>query len=633
MRGSGGESSVCGIRASGCHACSQLEGGWFKMCNPIGTVCKRTKRHRRSSALVLLWILGTCVLMAVAATSWAQVSVEILKPTMGEKVILKGAAPYPQISLQGVVHIPDHPEKEAEAIIVWQMLIGDYYVMASSMSGEEKDVTLDVPFPDWNGAFGNRVLSAIVNKFQVIGNDRYNGPDGLRVIVLEETEENFEGWIVNSTDPGEQDMVIGQSTEDLEGCTYVIDGYCIHPHKSIPDAGLIFLQPWTSDDPEHWAYWIKRAIRHGNQNGFAHQDKLAALWYIADRAAYYNALLDEIGYDPVDGPTRPWETDLTPPTTPLVLDDGNVTSDNTQLHASWISEDPESGIARYAYAIGTSVGEDNVVGWTVTPNSEVTEIGLGLLSGQEYYFSVKAMNEAGLWSTAGASDGIIVVLLEPMLALDPQTLNLDGRGSWVTLYIELDEPFDVADIDASTVTLAGVPASDKFAELGDYDDDNSTDLMVKFDRSEIIIKIREILADRTGPTQDGMVLIDHRQRVELVVEGIVGETPFHSDVAVSVIEPQGDLTADADMSVTSSLLEEGVKVSYQLTQYGPVRLCVYDVTGRLVRTLVDGSRPAGRHEITWDRKTDSGLRVPAGVFFIRMEQHGRASVQKLLILD
>ncbi len=103
--------------------------------------------------------------------------------------------------------------------------------------------------------------------------------------------------------------------------------------------------------------------------------------------------------------------DPTPPTTPVVTDDGDVTSDNTQLHASWVSEDIESGIVEYQYAIGTTTETTNIVPWTsVGANTEVIHdfSGLPLTEGQVYYFLVKAKNGLDLWSKIGTSDGIVV---------------------------------------------------------------------------------------------------------------------------------------------------------------------------------------------------------------------------------
>jgi hypothetical protein len=65
-----------------------------------------------------------------------------------------------------------------------------------------------------------------------------------------------------------------------------------------------------------------------------------------------------------------------------------------------------------------------------------------------------------------------------LINIDPNTLNLKSKGRWITCYITLNEPYDVNDIDISTILLEDtIPA-----EWGDIQGDI---LMVKFDRSEV----------------------------------------------------------------------------------------------------------------------------------------------------
>jgi Leucine-rich repeat (LRR) protein len=100
--------------------------------------------------------------------------------------------------------------------------------------------------------------------------------------------------------------------------------------------------------------------------------------------------------------------DYTPPTTPVVTDDGATTESTSELHATWSSSDPESGIAEYQYAIGTTSGGTDILDWTSAGTSaEVTKTGLSLTVGNTYYFAVKAKNGDDLWSEVGVSDGIV----------------------------------------------------------------------------------------------------------------------------------------------------------------------------------------------------------------------------------
>ncbi len=96
--------------------------------------------------------------------------------------------------------------------------------------------------------------------------------------------------------------------------------------------------------------------------------------------------------------------DVTPPTTPVV-EASILTTETNQLSASWSSEDPESQIAEYQYAIGTTEGGTDVRNWTSTGTNTSATVSVPLNLGTVYFFSVKAKNNAGLWSNVGVSRG------------------------------------------------------------------------------------------------------------------------------------------------------------------------------------------------------------------------------------
>jgi hypothetical protein len=64
-----------------------------------------------------------------------------------------------------------------------------------------------------------------------------------------------------------------------------------------------------------------------------------------------------------------------------------------------------------------------------------------------------------------------------------------------------------------------------------------------------------------------------------------------------------------------------------------VSLQIFDVSGRLVRTLVDGYEPSGTRAIDWDGRDNAGLPVVRGAYFYRLTGPSFSQTRKLLMLN
>ena len=89
----------------------------------------------------------------------------------------------------------------------------------------------------------------------------------------------------------------------------------------------------------------------------------------------------------------------------------------------------------------------------------------------------------------------LLTLSEPCtIDIFPHILRMKSRGKFVTLFIELPEGYDAADIDLETVALVNIanvpldPPLNKVGSIaiGDYDNDSIQDLMVKFDKKSVL---------------------------------------------------------------------------------------------------------------------------------------------------
>ena len=73
-------------------------------------------------------------------------------------------------------------------------------------------------------------------------------------------------------------------------------------------------------------------------------------------------------------------------------------------------------------------------------------------------------------------------------------------------------------------------------------------------------------------------------------------------------------------------------VGYQLSAFSNMRLVIYNIRGRKVRTLVNSHQQAGIYQIDWDGTNDHNLPIAAGVYFCRMEAGGFVKVIKLALM-
>lgn len=64
---------------------------------------------------------------------------------------------------------------------------------------------------------------------------------------------------------------------------------------------------------------------------------------------------------------------------------------------------------------------------------------------------------------------------------------------------------------------------------------------------------------------------------------------------------------------------------------GAVRLELFDVSGRRVRTFVNGRLEAGGHSARWDGRSDAGHRLHAGVYFLQLAFDGQKRKVKIVI--
>ena len=73
-------------------------------------------------------------------------------------------------------------------------------------------------------------------------------------------------------------------------------------------------------------------------------------------------------------------------------------------------------------------------------------------------------------------------------------------------------------------------------------------------------------------------------------------------------------------------------LAFTVDRPGPTRLRIFDVGGRLVRTLVAGPVGQGTHQVIWRGRDDAGREVPSGVYLSRLEASGGVASGRMVLV-
>ena len=92
-------------------------------------------------------------------------------------------------------------------------------------------------------------------------------------------------------------------------------------------------------------------------------------------------------------------------------------------------------------------------------------------------------------------------------------------------------------------------------------------------------------------------------------------TAFNPELVIS----QGAVAAPMLLGARPNPASKRTEIGFALPADSRVVLRIYDVGGRLVRTLIEGPMPAGVHRVPWDGTDSRGRTVTSGIYFSKLE--------------
>jgi|GEM_PF-3499699 len=231
--------------------------------------------------------------------------------------------------------------------------------------------------------------------------------------------------------------------------------------------------------------------------------------------------------------------------------DIDVQSSTSSLSANWSGfTDPESGIAKHEWAIGTAPGATDVQGFVDVGTATAVSVFRVLTEGTTYYVTVRATNGTGLTVTAN-SDGVRVarLLLQPLDACVP-ALGKERAGAVRVPMNALRVTAPVSeDVRIVSIRLTGSGSGNELADV------RSVELFLDVDRNGLFDPgiDQDLAAPQSFPGDDGVVEFRElrllipagESRGLLVVCSLAESVPIGATFQIS-------LAAAADLSAVSN---------------------------------------------------------------------------------
>jgi len=321
----------------------------------------------------------------------------------------------------------------------------------------------------------------------------------------------------------------------------------------------------------------------------------------------------------------------------------------------WADNDPDDGPLHATFKLSSAgeevglydtenLGNAKIHGYKYGPVAD--DIGIGFLpdlgNDKAANFSFGYSPEYLATPTPSAGNGTSALYSDVCINEFHTTSAAGGVDDWVELF----------NRGASTVDIGGMYLSDNRSEnlkymisagtmlaAGEFVVYDETDLGFSFSSSGEVIMLTA--ADGVS----GLDFYDYAEQTPDVSEGrlpdggsrwysLITPTPGEPNSGASAVEDQvpGNMPTLYEVRNAPNPFNPKTVILFTLGQADDVTVGVYDLNGRLLRTLHRGPLTSGEHKLHWDGNDEQGRRLASGAYFARIVTKTTMATQKMLLL-
>jgi hypothetical protein len=144
-----------------------------------------------------------------------------------------------------------------------------------------------------------------------------------------------------------------------------------------------------------------------------------------------------------------------------------------------------------------------------------------------------------------------------------------------------------------------------------------------------------------GPIEFFCPVTDHSNEFKLALSAEPASIYLDAIKVVDLNWEKNETRVERDISAVQNFelfqnypnpFNPSTEIQFQLTQNEKVELSIFDLQGRLVQTLVNGTRAAGMHTVAWDGKHADGHSAPSGIYIYQLKTENFESAKRMLLI-
>ncbi len=292
--------------------------------------------------------------------------------------------------------------------------------------------------------------------------------------------------------------------------------------------------------------------------------------------------------------------------------------------------------------LGILISKDGGTTWNLSEDNQISQLNIfGIAVDYNDASHVYAATEAGLYESADSGENwtiisgtlesrqIHAVAINPS---DPQEIfvsvhrdgiyrSSDGGASWQHRIAGLEANSSIHNIVFDPTNPDNLFASDLYS--GVYRSTDGGDIWIKINEGLQSRAARSLAISADGQhlylgtNEDGVQRLDVSGN-PLRIDSDNANNPKLRDFALGQNFPNP--------------FNPSTSITFELLKDADITISIYDVRGRLVRTLLNQSMTKGSTTISWDGKDNAGNSVKGGVYFYILQTDGFYQAKKMILL-